>query len=115
MIERHAPHRAGSARAGSVQALARAIAYHRGQPEFWRDWHSRLISTDGATALSNLVGDIRSGEGRAATVLLSLDQFEELFIIAEETERESFLPLDGATAPAVARMQRYPGWFMFAG
>jgi hypothetical protein len=47
--------------------------------------------------------------------LLSLDQFEELFIIAEETERESFLPLDGATAPAVARMQRYPGWFMFAG
>jgi hypothetical protein len=76
-----------------VEALARAIAYYRGESGLWREWHSKLVGPDGVAALSNLVGDIRIGEGRTATVLLSIDQFEELFTIADESERETFLKL----------------------
>jgi tetratricopeptide (TPR) repeat protein len=76
-----------------LEAIAKAIAEHIQQPEDWRSWHDRLATPDAIGLIENLLKDLRIGEARNATVLLPLDQFEEVFTVATPTERAAFIQL----------------------
>ena len=43
--------------------------------------------------LAEVVENLRIGERRNATLLISVDQFEEIFTIAEPAERTAFMDL----------------------
>lgn len=71
--------------------LAKSLAEGIGRPETWRSWRDRLSSADGSTALKEAADDLRLKEARNATLLLSIDQFEEIFTIAGADERDRML------------------------
>lgn len=76
-----------------LASLAKAIAQHVGDPKAWRSWHEKLGCENVKGEVEALLDDLRLGEARAATVLLPIDQFEELFTIATPEERAAFLRL----------------------
>jgi hypothetical protein len=76
-----------------VEMLAKSIAQQIGKPEDWRAWHGTLGSAVAVDHIEELLKDLRVGDARAATVLLPIDQFEEVFTVATPTERASFLHL----------------------
>jgi tetratricopeptide (TPR) repeat protein len=80
-----------------LETVAKAIAEHLGKPETWRSWHERLGKPEAANDVEELLKDLRIGESRSATVLLPIDQFEELFTVAAPPERAAFLRLVAAT------------------
>ena len=65
-----------------LETVAKAIAEHLGKPEDWRAWHERLGQPAAADDVDELLKDLRIGEARNATVLLPVDQFEEVFTVA---------------------------------
>lgn len=76
-----------------VETLAKAIAQQAGKSDDWRVWQSRLGSAVAIDHIEELLKDLRVGDARAATVLLPIDQFEEVFTVATPSERASFLHL----------------------
>jgi tetratricopeptide (TPR) repeat protein len=80
-----------------LEAVAKAIAQHLGKPEDWRSWHERLGRPDAADHIEELLKDLRIGDARNATVLLPVDQFEEVFTVATAAERAAFIRLLAAT------------------
>ncbi|MCC6780522.1 MAG: toll/interleukin-1 receptor domain-containing protein [Hyphomicrobiales bacterium] len=76
-----------------LEVLAKTIAAHIGKPEDWRGWHARLGADDAADQIDDLLKDLRIGEARNATVLLPLDQLEEVFTVATPAERGAFMRL----------------------
>ena len=80
-----------------LETVAKAIAEHLGNPQDWRAWHRRLGNPDAAAEIAELIRDLRVGEARNATVLLPIDQFEEVFTVASAAERTGFMQLLAAT------------------
>jgi tetratricopeptide (TPR) repeat protein len=80
-----------------LETIAKAIAEQLGKPEDWRAWHARLGQGDAADHVAELLKDLRIGEARNATVLLPIDQFEEVFTVATTAERDAFMRLLAAT------------------
>jgi hypothetical protein len=80
-----------------LEALAKALAQHVGKPDAWREWHERLTGPDAVAAIERLTQDARIGDARAATVLLPIDQFEEVFTTTGVAERAAFLTLLSAS------------------
>jgi hypothetical protein len=76
-----------------LEAFTKALAQHLGRENEWRALYDDLSGPDAAGRIERIVQDLRVGEGRAATILLPIDQFEELFTIAEPGERASLLAL----------------------
>jgi tetratricopeptide (TPR) repeat protein len=76
-----------------LEAFSKALAQHLGQENDWRALHDDLSGTDAVSRIEQIIKDLRAGEGRAATVLLPIDQFEELFTVAEPGERAALLSL----------------------
>ena len=76
-----------------VETLAKSIAQQIGKPDDWRVWHARLGSADAINHVEKLLKDIRVGDARGAAVLLTIDQFEEIFTVATPVERATFLHL----------------------
>src|SRR5262245_15535193 len=76
-----------------LEAIAKAIAYQLGDPDGWEDLHRKLSSAGAVDAVETLVKKFRVGEARAATVLLPIDQLEEVFTVATTDERTAFLRL----------------------
>ena len=76
-----------------IEALAKSIAQHIGKPDDWRVWHAMLGSAAAIDHVEKLLKDIRVGDARGATVLLPIDQFEEVFTVATPAERATFLHL----------------------
>lgn len=76
--------------------LAKALAERAGAAERWRDWRAALGREHALPFLGSAIDDLRIGEARAASLLVPVDQFEEVFTIAEPDEREAFLALLGA-------------------
>jgi tetratricopeptide (TPR) repeat protein len=76
-----------------LEAVAKAIAYALGAPDAWEDWHRQLGGAGGVDAFEQLLKKLRVGDARAATVLLPIDQFEEVFTVATADERGAFLGL----------------------
>jgi tetratricopeptide (TPR) repeat protein len=76
-----------------LETVAKALAEHTGKPETWRVWREQLGKPDAAGYIEELLKDLRIGESRAATVLLPIDQFEEVFTVAVAAERTAFMQL----------------------
>jgi hypothetical protein len=76
-----------------LEALAKAIAQHAGAPTVWEDWHGRLQRPHVVDEVAKLARSLGIGESSAAILLLPIDQFEEVFMIAESTERAAFVAL----------------------
>ena len=76
-----------------VEMLAKAIAQHLGKPDEWRAWQQTLGTAVAIDHVEELLKDLRAGDARGATVLLPIDQFEEMFTIATQSERDAFLHL----------------------
>ena len=80
-----------------LETVAKAIAEHLGKPQDWRAWHARLGQPGAADQIDELLKDLRIGDARNATVLLPVDQFEEVFTVASAAERTAFMRLLAAT------------------
>jgi WD40 repeat protein len=80
-----------------MEALAKGFAEFSGKPEAWRAWHDKLTGPDAVSAIERFVQDTRIGDAKSATVLLPIDQFEEVFTTTPAAERAAFLGLLQAT------------------
>src|SRR5262249_11606408 len=76
-----------------LEALAKALAHHTGNEKTWEDWYGKLKGPQAINELGALAKRLRIGEASSATLLLPIDQFEEIFTISEEAERAAFLTL----------------------
>lgn len=76
-----------------LEGFAKILAETRGAPPGWRDWHERLRGPEAVRECGELVSDLRIGMARAASVLLPIDQLEEVFTITAADERDAFLGL----------------------
>jgi Novel STAND NTPase 1 len=76
-----------------MEAIAKAIAHQLGKSDDWRSWKDRLSGPDAVHEVSELLKDLRIGEQSNATILLPLDQFEEVFTVSTSEERTTFLHL----------------------
>jgi hypothetical protein len=86
-----------------IEGLAKSIAHQIGRPQEWRNWHQSLCRDVAVDLMREFVKDLRVGSARAATVLLPIDQFEELFTIAIPSERQLFIHLLSFSARSCAR------------
>ncbi len=73
--------------------LAKVVADALGRPADYQSIRAELLSTEPGTALARAVETLTIGEAREATLLVAIDQFEEIFTVADGAERESFLRL----------------------
>lgn len=76
-----------------LEALAKALAQRLDRENDWRALYDDLRDPNAAGRIAQIIQDLRVGESRAATILLPIDQFEELFTVAEPDERASLLTL----------------------
>jgi tetratricopeptide (TPR) repeat protein len=76
-----------------LEAFTKALVQHLGRENDWRSLYDDLSGPDAVSGMERVLQDLRIGEGRAATILFPIDQFEELFTIAEPGERASLLTL----------------------
>src|SRR5712671_1945208 len=76
-----------------IETLAKSIAQQIGKPDDWGVWHAMLGSAAAIDHVEKLLKDLRVGDARGATVLLPIDQFEEVFTVATPGERATFLHL----------------------
>jgi WD40 repeat protein len=74
-------------------AFAKVLAEALGKPGEYRAICAELRGADPALAFAQLVEALTIGPAREATVLISIDQFEELFTTADTTDRADFLRL----------------------
>src|SRR5262249_40817978 len=76
-----------------LTSFAKCVAEGLGQPDGWRRWRDGLMTPDPVPLLQEVADDLRVGEARNATLLIAIDQFEEIFTIAGPEERTGFLNL----------------------
>ncbi len=81
-----------------VLAFAKMLAEALGRAGDFQAIRADLTGPDPRAALANAFEALRIGPARDATVLVSVDQFEELFTVAEPKERAAFLQLLAALA-----------------
>ena len=79
-----------------LEALAKILAEAQGDLGAWRVWDQRLHGSDAVGNIRELAKDLRVGVARVATVLVPIDQLEELFTIADAEDRDTFLALMAA-------------------
>ena len=90
-----------------LESLAQTLALALQRAEAWRELHQQLLTTTAAPALAGLVAgwvaDLRMAAGAPeAQLLLPIDQAEELFTVAEASERDRFVAvLAAALQPAL--------------
>jgi hypothetical protein len=85
----------------TLEALAKVLAEAAGDPGEWRDWYKRITSAGAVEHIAELAKDLRVGRARGATLLLPIDQIEEIFTIAQPGERDAYLSLlAAALSPA---------------
>ena len=71
-----------------VSALAKVVA-ELGASEPWRVWHERFCQADPGSTLGRVAQDVRVGDLRNATILILIDQFEEVFTLARPKNASS--------------------------
>jgi tetratricopeptide (TPR) repeat protein len=74
-----------------MEGLAKALAHRLGKAEDWERWRDDLVGEDAAGHWRRLISNLRIGGQAGATVLIPIDQLEELFTVADATERAAFL------------------------
>lgn len=78
-----------------VTELAKAIAEAVGRPSEWKSWRDALQGDDPVTALRAIADELRIGSARGATMLVVIDQFEEVLTVALPLQLQSFLHILG--------------------
>jgi tetratricopeptide (TPR) repeat protein len=73
--------------------LAKSIANCRQAPDDWTRWRDQLIRSDAPSALSVIANTLRIGDSSQATIVVSVDQFEELFTLTDPQKRQEFLAI----------------------
>jgi len=69
-----------------------ALGLALGKPHAWRDVRNRLAREDARPVLANLARDLRANSGSLdAQILITIDQFEEIFSVAAAKEASVFL------------------------
>jgi WD40 repeat protein len=97
------PFRPGAA---PVLAFAKVLAEALGRPSDFQAIAAELRSDPDKT-IANAIEALRIGPAREAVVLIAIDQFEELFMLATREERDALLRiLTVASAPAGDRPDR---------
>jgi tetratricopeptide (TPR) repeat protein len=76
-----------------LEAFTKTLAQQLDRENDWRALYDDLRDPNAAGRIAQIIQDLRVGERRAATILLPIDQFEELFTVAEPDERASLLTL----------------------
>jgi TPR repeat protein len=84
--------------------MAKALAEKAGRQDGWREWRDRLAGAEAGTFMAELADDLRIGDARSATALLSIDQFEETFTAADPQERRRFLDVLGLCVGPEAKL-----------
>jgi hypothetical protein len=79
-----------------LESLAQSLALALSRPETWRELHQQLLTTTEDPDLAGLFAgwsaDLQvAAASPEAQLLLLIDQAEELFTLAEATERERFV------------------------
>jgi WD40 repeat protein len=90
-----------------LRAFAKVLAEALGRPVDVAAIRAELAGPDARLALADYLEVLTVGPAREATVLISIDQFEELVTIAGDRERDDFLRLLSA-ATAADREQALP-------
>jgi hypothetical protein len=76
-----------------VKALARAMGARLARPSDWQEWEARFASPAAAEEVDDLLKQLRVGDARAATVVLPIDQLDQVFTVATLAQRAAFLEL----------------------
>jgi tetratricopeptide (TPR) repeat protein len=76
-----------------LEAFTKTLAQHLGRENDWRALYEDLRDPNAARRIAQIIQDLRVGERRVATIVLPIDQFEEVFTVAEPGERASLLTL----------------------
>ncbi len=77
-----------------IDELAQALAAELGPSGNWRACRKAFVAKDLTEALSDLARDLRAAHSASeAQILITIDQAEELFGVAQETEGEHFLSI----------------------
>ena len=76
-----------------LEMLAKSIAEHRGDAQGWRQYFEHLQKPDVIEYLRQLINDLRIGDAKNATVLLPIDQFEEVFTVTPAAESKLVVDL----------------------
>jgi tetratricopeptide (TPR) repeat protein len=87
-----------------LESLAKSIAQQLGQGAAWRTWHERLGGASAIRQIEELLKDLRVDDARNATILVPIDQFEEVFTVAAPAERTAFLQLLTSTLDPQRRL-----------
>ncbi len=87
-----------------MEGLAKAIAHRLGKPDEWKKWRDNLGGADAARHWRELVSDLRIGDAAGATILIPIDQLEEMFTVADAGERASFLKSLAVALDPTARL-----------
>lgn len=80
-----------------IDALGSALARVDGSPLNARAWSCALRETTAADTLSEWLQTLRTGDKTNCQLVVSIDQFEEVFTLASSAERTAFLLLLGKT------------------
>ena len=82
-----------------IDQLAKTLALKLGSSSQWPALRDKLKASGGVEALATMGHDLQARDNAPnATVLLCIDQAEELFTIADATEAKQFLELLSASA-----------------
>lgn len=77
-----------------LDELAQTVALGLGKPTEWRTWRDNFSGANALHAVSDLARDLRAAHGaNEAQILISIDQGEELFGIADKQEARQFFGL----------------------
>ncbi len=97
-------------RARPLESMAQTLAVALQRPEAWRELHQQLLTTTESQALASLfagwTADLRlAANSTEAQLLLPIDQAEELFTVAEATERQRFVEVLAAVLQPPLQLQ----------
>ena len=73
--------------------FVKALAERVGETVQWRELRQRLAEPGAANTLASIADDLRVEQQSSSTILISIDQFEEVFTVASADEQQSFLSL----------------------
>ena len=89
---------------GSLMAFAKSLAEFRGEANAWQEQKLRLACGDSVGVMRAIADEFRIGTFRDATVIITIDQFEEAFTNAGNAEQDRFLGLIAAASDPGQRL-----------
>ena len=89
---------------GPLMAFAKSLAEFRGEANAWQEQKLRLACGNSVGVMRAIADEFRIGTFRDATVIITIDQFEEAFTNAGNAEQDRFLGLIAAASDPGQRL-----------